>query len=89
MPILLWPLYNSSLSSGITSFIFTKYGQGYYLLSSSEYQKVTLSARHTGEAKCTIELAEGMRPEPVEEPEPVVAAGTTPTEGTDRPATEG
>ncbi|WAQ96727.1 L2GL1-like protein [Mya arenaria] len=61
--------------NGITSFIFTKFGQGFYLFSSSEYQRVTLSARYQGEPKCTMELAEGMRPEPPEELEPE-AAGT-------------
>ncbi|KAH3872012.1 lethal(2) giant larvae protein homolog 1-like isoform X2 [Dreissena polymorpha] len=54
--------------NGITSFLFTKFGQGFYLFSSSEYQRVTLSARYQGEPKCTLQLAEGMRPErPVEE----------------------
>lgn len=67
--------------SGITSFIFTKYGQGYYLLTSSEYQKVTLSARYQADVKCTLELAEGMRPEPPKEPEPQPAEQAPAAEG--------
>ncbi|XP_053393293.1 lethal(2) giant larvae protein homolog 1-like isoform X2 [Mercenaria mercenaria] len=55
--------------NGITSFIFTKYGQGFFLLTSSEYQRISLSARVQGEPMCTLELAEGMRPEPPPEPE--------------------
>lgn len=55
---------------GISSFIFTKHGQGFYLLSSSEYARVTLSSRNVTEPNCMVELKEGMRPEP--EPEPVV-----------------
>lgn len=61
--------------SGITSFIFTRYGQGFYLMTSSEYQRVSLSARYSGEAMCTLELAEGMRPEPPPEPEPQPETG--------------
>lgn len=63
--------------SGITSFIFTKYGQGFFLLTSSEYQRISLSARMQGDSACTLELAEGMRPEPPPEPEtePEAAAG--------------
>ncbi|CAG2248230.1 LLGL [Mytilus edulis] len=56
--------------TGISSFIFTKHGQGFYLLSSSEYARVTLSSRNVTEPNCMVELKEGMRPEP--EPEPVV-----------------
>ncbi|XP_060562320.1 lethal(2) giant larvae protein homolog 1-like [Ruditapes philippinarum] len=55
--------------NGITSFIFTRYGQGFFLLTSSEYQRISLSARTQGEPTCTLELAEGMRPEPPPEPE--------------------
>lgn len=76
-------------SSGITSFIFTKYGQGYYLLTSSEYQKVTLSARYQGDIKCTIELPEGMRPEAPQEPEPQAAGGETAGGGEPAPAAAG
>lgn len=73
--------------NGITSFIFTKYGQGFYLATPSEFQRVTLSARYQGEAQCTITLPEGMRPEPEPEPEPApeveapAAEGPAPTEG--------
>ena len=58
--------------TGISSFIFTRHGQGFYLLSSSEYARITLSSRNVTEPNCSVELKEGMRPEPVPEPEPVV-----------------
>ncbi|XP_052070138.1 lethal(2) giant larvae protein homolog 1-like isoform X2 [Mytilus californianus] len=58
--------------TGISSFIFTKHGQGFYLLSSSEYARVTLSSRNVTEPNCTVELKDGMRPEPEPEPEVVV-----------------
>lgn len=74
--------------SGITSFIFTKYGQGYYLLASSEYQKVTLSARYQGDTKCTIELAEGMRPEAPQEPEAPAGEAAAVAEGGEQPASQ-
>lgn len=72
--------------NGITSFIFTKYGQGFYLITSSEYQRISLSARVQGEPKCTLELAEGMRPEPPPEPETQPEAGA---EGGEEQAKEG
>ena len=56
--------------SGITSFVFTKYGQGFYLRTASEFERLTLSARYQTKAKCELELAEGMRPAPPPEPEP-------------------
>lgn len=55
---------------GISSFTFTKYGQGFFLVSASEYSRVTLSARNITEPMCDVELAEGMRPEQPSEPEP-------------------
>lgn len=60
--------------TGISSFIFTKHGQGFYLLSSSEYARVTLSSRNVTEPHCTVELKDGMRPEP--SPEAVVVVET-------------
>lgn len=56
--------------NGITSFIFTKYGQGFYLRTPSEFERLTLSARYKTQASCEIELAEGMRPQLVPEPQP-------------------
>lgn len=39
-------------------------------MSSSEFSRVTLSSRNSTEPCCTVELKEGMRPEPEPEPEP-------------------
>ncbi|KAL3875892.1 hypothetical protein ACJMK2_033799 [Sinanodonta woodiana] len=54
--------------NGITSLVFTKYGQAFYLHSPSEFSRITLSAWNVVEPKCEIELKEGMRPAPAEEP---------------------
>lgn len=43
---------------GICSFIFTNNGEGFYLKSSSEYQRFTLSARRSDQQECHIKLAE-------------------------------
>lgn len=67
--------------NGITSFIFTRYGQGFYLLTSSEYQRVSLSARTSGEPRCTLELAEGMRPARPAEEEKGAEGGARDEEG--------
>lgn len=53
--------------SGISSFIFAKNGQGFYLSCSSEFCRTSLSKRYVTQPQCTVELQEGMRPEP--EPE--------------------
>lgn len=50
--------------SGISSFVFTKEGQGLYLHSPSEFTRVTLCPRFVIEPICMLELKEGMRPEP-------------------------
>lgn len=52
--------------NGITSLLLTKYGEGFYLKSSSEYQRFTLSSKRTNYPECFIQL-----PEP--EPETAVA----------------
>lgn len=70
--------------NGISSFTFTKNGQGFYLQSASEYARVTLSARCLMEPTCSLELKEGMRI-PVPEPEPEV----TEQAQTEEPAEEG
>lgn len=56
--------------SGISSFTFSKNGQGFYLQSASEYARVTLSARCATEPTCSLELKEGMRVVVEDEPEP-------------------
>uniref|UniRef100_A0A674ESA1 LLGL scribble cell polarity complex component 1 n=1 Tax=Salmo trutta TaxID=8032 RepID=A0A674ESA1_SALTR len=42
--------------SGIASCVFTKNGQGFYLISPSEYQRFSLSAKVITEPLCTVEL---------------------------------
>ncbi|MGH0142527.1 UNVERIFIED_CONTAM: hypothetical protein FKN15_055416 [Acipenser sinensis] len=41
--------------SGIASCVFTKYGQGFYLISPSEFERFTLSARWLVEPRCLVE----------------------------------
>ncbi|GFR33149.1 lethal(2) giant larvae protein homolog 1 [Trichonephila clavata] len=56
--------------NGISSVVFTKNGQAFYLHSPCEFQRFTLSARDILEAKCKIDLPEGARPPPpISEPE--------------------
>ncbi|XP_050394221.1 lethal(2) giant larvae protein homolog 1 isoform X2 [Patella vulgata] len=50
--------------NGIASFIFTKDGQAFYLKSSSEFDRITLSPRHVTCALGMLDLKEGMRPDP-------------------------
>ncbi|XP_041473429.1 LLGL scribble cell polarity complex component 2-like isoform X4 [Lytechinus variegatus] len=68
--------------TGIASLLFTPRGEGMYLLSPSEFERFTMSARTVTEPLCMLELAEGMRPVPPEpevepEPEPEPAAEAT------------
>ncbi|XP_066560949.1 LLGL scribble cell polarity complex component 2 isoform X2 [Amia ocellicauda] len=42
--------------SGIASCVFTKYGQGFYLISPSEFERFSLSARWLVEPRCLVEL---------------------------------
>lgn len=44
--------------NGITSSLFTKFGEGFYLKSSSEYQRFTLSSKRTNFPECFIQLPE-------------------------------
>ncbi|CAL1538236.1 unnamed protein product [Lymnaea stagnalis] len=68
--------------NGISSFVFTKDGQGFYLQSPSEFSRITLStSTTTATPKCELELAEGLRPPPEIKEE---AAGGA----TDRPTVE-
>uniref|UniRef100_T1IK87 Uncharacterized protein n=1 Tax=Strigamia maritima TaxID=126957 RepID=T1IK87_STRMM len=48
--------------TGISSLVFTRKGEGFYLHSSSELQRFSLSAATITEARCMLELPEGMRP---------------------------
>ncbi|XP_061087860.1 LLGL scribble cell polarity complex component 2 isoform X2 [Conger conger] len=42
--------------SGIASCVFTKHGQGFYLISPSEFERFSLSARWLVEPKCLVEV---------------------------------
>ncbi|KAM6896931.1 LLGL scribble cell polarity complex component 2 [Xenentodon cancila] len=41
--------------SGITSCVFTKHGQGFYLISPSEFERFSLSTRYVVEPCCLVE----------------------------------
>lgn len=42
--------------NGISSLVFTKYGEGFYLKSSSEYQRFSLSSKRINFPECFIQL---------------------------------
>lgn len=42
--------------SGIASCVFTKHGQGFYLISPSEFERFSLSAKNITEPLCTVEF---------------------------------
>uniref|UniRef100_A0A665X562 LLGL scribble cell polarity complex component 2 n=1 Tax=Echeneis naucrates TaxID=173247 RepID=A0A665X562_ECHNA len=42
--------------SGIASCVFTKHGQGFYLISPSEFERFSLSTRHVVEPRCLVEV---------------------------------
>uniref|UniRef100_A0A4W6EL31 LLGL scribble cell polarity complex component 2 n=1 Tax=Lates calcarifer TaxID=8187 RepID=A0A4W6EL31_LATCA len=42
--------------SGIASCVFTKHGQGFYLISPSEFERFSLSTRHLVEPRCLVEV---------------------------------
>ncbi|XP_037611029.1 LLGL scribble cell polarity complex component 2 isoform X1 [Sebastes umbrosus] len=42
--------------SGIASCVFTKHGQGFYLISPSEFERFSLSTRCVVEPRCLVEL---------------------------------
>ncbi|XP_049714867.1 LLGL scribble cell polarity complex component 2 isoform X1 [Elephas maximus indicus] len=44
--------------SGIASCVFTKYGQGFYLISPSEFERFSLSTKWLVEPRCLVESAE-------------------------------
>ncbi|XP_022084942.1 lethal(2) giant larvae protein homolog 1-like isoform X4 [Acanthaster planci] len=68
--------------AGIQSLIFTSRGEGFYLLSPSELERFSLSARYFTEPMCMLELPEGMRPPPPEpEPEPAPQEPEAPVDG--------
>uniref|UniRef100_A0A667Z7C6 LLGL scribble cell polarity complex component 1 n=1 Tax=Myripristis murdjan TaxID=586833 RepID=A0A667Z7C6_9TELE len=50
--------------SGIASCVFTKNGQGFYLISPSEYERFSLSAKVLTEPLCSIHLDRPLEPTP-------------------------
>ncbi|XP_030867056.3 LLGL scribble cell polarity complex component 2 isoform X8 [Gorilla gorilla gorilla] len=44
--------------SGIASCVFTKYGQGFYLISPSEFERFSLSTKWLVEPRCLVDSAE-------------------------------
>ncbi|GLG99587.1 Uncharacterized protein GBIM_06018 [Gryllus bimaculatus] len=55
-----------SFENGISSLTFTKNGEAFYLHSSSELQRITLSASTITQPRCCLELPEGARPKATE-----------------------
>ncbi|XP_049632778.1 lethal(2) giant larvae protein homolog 1 isoform X2 [Suncus etruscus] len=43
--------------SGIASCVFTRHGQGFYLISPSEFERFSLSARDITEPLCTLDIS--------------------------------
>jgi len=65
--------------SGISSFVFTKDGQGLYLQSPSELARISLSTSPSPSLPvCTLGLAAGLRPPPSVSP-PEASGGENPT----------
>lgn len=52
----------SQTVGGILSTVLTRQGEGFYLLSSSEWQRFTISAKHGVRPRCSLLLPEGARP---------------------------
>ncbi|XP_033501018.2 lethal(2) giant larvae protein homolog 1 [Epinephelus lanceolatus] len=50
--------------SGIASCVFTKNGQGFYLISPSEYERFSLSAKVITEPLCSVQLDRPLEPTP-------------------------
>ncbi|XP_071953547.1 lethal(2) giant larvae protein homolog 1-like isoform X2 [Antedon mediterranea] len=92
IPYLRKQCVNTAISKGnvqgISSLTFTSKGEGFYLLSPSEYERFSLSARNVTRPMCMLELPEGMRPKPVEpEPEPAAEEPKEAAEGDSAAAT--
>ncbi|XP_053327860.1 lethal(2) giant larvae protein homolog 1 isoform X2 [Spea bombifrons] len=51
--------------SGIASCVFTKYGQGFYLISPSEFERFSLSAKNITEPVCLVEFERPHDPVPL------------------------
>ena len=68
--------------SGISSLVFTKQAEGFYLHSASEFKRFSLSARRIVDATCKVILPEGVRPKsnPSETRPPIAAASVVSNE---------
>ncbi|UYV62474.1 LLGL1 [Cordylochernes scorpioides] len=66
--------------SGISSLVFTKHGQGFYLHSPCEFERFSMSARNITTVSFLLELPEGARPSAAaqenKEPEPASPPAT-------------
>lgn len=56
--------------NGISSLVFTKDGEGFYLSSPCEFERFSLSAKRITAPHCQVELPEGARPKPPQPQEP-------------------
>lgn len=48
--------------AGVLSTVLTRHGEGFYLLSSSEWQRFSVGAKFFVHPRCTIVLPDGARP---------------------------
>ncbi|KAA8584876.1 hypothetical protein FQN60_003570, partial [Etheostoma spectabile] len=62
--------------SGIASCVFTKNGQGFYLISPSEYERFSLSAKVLTEPLCSVQLDRPLEPTPASDGMTPQANGT-------------
>lgn len=49
--------------NGILSTVLTRHGEGFYLLSSSEWQRFSMAARYAVTTACSLDIPEGARPQ--------------------------
>ncbi|XP_042689079.1 LLGL scribble cell polarity complex component 2 isoform X3 [Centrocercus urophasianus] len=53
-----YPCIRKEDVSGIASCVFTKYGQGFYLISPSEFERFSLSTKWLVEPRCVVDVPE-------------------------------
>ncbi|XP_064378659.1 LLGL scribble cell polarity complex component 2 isoform X7 [Dromaius novaehollandiae] len=53
-----YPCIRKEDVSGIASCVFTKYGQGFYLISPSEFERFSLSTKWLVEPQCVVDVPE-------------------------------
>ena len=78
------------VSSGVVSSFFTLTGEGFFLLSPSEFARFSLSARFVPKPACEVLLKDGVRPplpEPMPEQVPEEEAAETPAAAAEEGAT--